>query len=112
MRFLLFLAGFSVAAFCVWTAFRAARSPIRHPFGWAFISLLCAPVTTFNLDTGSVHTGLFSLDLFGIGYTQLSPHGPTLLSLAFPVGAFLFLSRRRSLVAAAHPMMPENQLPK
>jgi hypothetical protein len=110
--YVLLLGGLIVAAFAIRTALIAYRSPIRHPKWWAFVCLVCAPVTTLNADAGSFSTNLLSLNLFGIGYSKGLPDGPTLISIAFPVGALLFLARRRKLVASAHPMLPEDQLPE
>jgi hypothetical protein len=56
MRYVLIGVGLLIAAFTVRTAAMAFRSRIRHPWWWAFVCLLCAPVVTFNLDTGALTT--------------------------------------------------------
>ena len=101
MRYVLLLSGVLIAALAVRTAVVAFRSPIRHRWWWTFISLLCAPVTTFTVDTGTLSTNLLSVLLFGIGYWHTLPSGPTIIEVGFPAGALLFLSRRRKLVSAA-----------
>jgi hypothetical protein len=111
MRYILLLGGLLIAVFAVRTAILAFRSPIRHRWWWTFICLLCAPVTTFNVDTGTLSTDLLSVLLFGVGYWQTLPDGPTIIQVGFPAGALLFLSRRRKLVSAARPMLAEDQLP-
>ena len=109
MRYVLLAGGLLIAIFTVRTAVLAFRSPIRHPWWWAFVCLLCAPVTTFNVDAGTLSTKLLSVLLFGIGYWQTLPSGPIIIQVAFPAGALLFLSRRRKLVSAARPVMAEDE---
>jgi hypothetical protein len=46
-----------------------------------------------------------------VGYWHALPSGPTIIQVAFPTGALLFLNRRRKLVAAARPALSEDQLP-
>ena len=111
MRLVLVLLGLGIAGFCLRTAFQAFRSPILHPWWWTFVCVLCAPVTSFNIDTGALSTNVLSGVLFGIGYWHALPNGPTVVQTGFPVGALLFLQRRRRLIAAARPMLAEDQVP-
>lgn len=111
MRYLLFAAGLLIALFTLRAASLAFRSQIQHPWWWTFVCLLCAPVATLNVDTGALTTQLLAFNLFGLGYWHALPSGPTTIQVAFPVGALLFLNRRRKLVSAARPMMPEDQPP-
>jgi hypothetical protein len=69
-------------------------------------------VTTLNVDAGQLSSNVVSVLLFGIGYWQTLPSGPTIIQIGFPAGALLFLSRRRRLVAAWRPMLAEDRLPK
>jgi hypothetical protein len=111
MRYVLFVGGLLIVVFAVRTAIVAFRSTIRHPWWWAFVCLLCAPVTTLDLTAGRLSTDLLSILPFGFGYWQGPPGEPTLIQVGFPIGALLFLQRRRKLVSAFRPMMPEDQLP-
>jgi hypothetical protein len=109
--YIFLLAGLLIAAFTLRTAVTAFRSPIRHPWWWTFICLLCAPVTTLNVDTGALTSNLLSVLLLGVGYWHTLPNGPTIIQVGFPTGALLFLSRRRKLVSAARPMLAEDKPP-
>ena len=111
MIYALVVLGLAIAAFAVRTAIIAYRAPILHPWWWAFVCLICAPVTTFNLSTGRLATQILAFNLFGFGYWHGLPAGPTIVQVAFPAGAVLFLSRRRRLMRAARPAMAEEQLP-
>ena len=111
MRYVLLLAGLLIVVFTLRAAVTAFRSPIRHPWWWTFICLLCAPVTTLNADTGTLSTNLLSFLLFGAGYWHALPSGPTIIQVGFPAGPLLFLNRRRKLIRAARPMLAEDKLP-
>ena len=98
-------AGFGIA-----TAIRAYRSQIRRRWLWILISLLGAPVTTMNWATGQVRTQALRIQVVNVGVVRPSPNEPWFLSVAFPVGAFLFLSRRKKLLADARPLLSEERL--
>jgi len=98
-------AGFSVA-----TAIRAYRSRIRRRWLWILISLLGAPVTTMNWTTGQVRTQTLRIQLANVGVVRPGPNAPWFLSVAFPIGAFVFLSRRKKLLADARPLLAEEHL--
>ena len=111
MRLFLIILGIGIAAFCSWTAIQAFRSPIRHPWWWAFVSVLCGPVTTICVEGCTLSTKLLAVIVLGVAYGHSVPDGHTVIQLGFPAGALLFRSRRRQLLAAARPMLAEDQLP-
>src|SRR5436305_2927483 len=102
-RILLSLGAAFAAGFGVATAIRAYRSQIRRRWLWILISLLGTPVTTMNWATGQVRTQTLRIQLFNVAVLKPGPHAPWFLSVAFPLGAFLFLSRRKKLLADARP---------
>ncbi len=105
------VAALGLAAFGLWTAWTAFRSPINHPYWWAFVSLLGAPVTTFDWASGHVSTQLLSLQLLNAGFIIDPTTAVATVSLAFPAGALLFRQRRRQLVLVRFPLRPDDQLP-
>jgi uncharacterized membrane protein len=111
MRYLMLGAGLLIAVFTFRTALLAFRSQIEHPWLWTFVCLVCAPVATLYVDTGTLTTQILAANLLGIGYMHALPNGPNVIHLAFPAGAVLYLNRRRKLISMARPMMPEDQLP-
>ena len=92
------------------TAIRAYRSQIRRRWLWILISLLGAPVTTMNWATGQVRTQALRIQVVNVGVVRPAADAPWFLSVAFPLGAFLFLSRRKKLLADARPLLPEERL--
>ena len=111
MIYALVVLGLAIAVFALRTAVIAFRAPILHPWWWTFVCLVCAPVITFDLSTGRLGTQILAFNLFGFGYWHTLPAGPTMVQVAFPAGAVLFLNRRRRLMRAARPLMAEDQLP-
>ncbi len=109
-RILMTVAAVFAAGLGLVTAIRAYRSRIRRRWLWVLISLLGAPVTTMNWATGQVRTRTLSIQLVNVGVVRPGPDAPWLLSVAFPLGAFLFLSRRKRLLADARPLLPEDRL--
>lgn len=105
---ILLFAGIASLIFCVATARRAWRSPIRHRWWWTFVCIVCAPVMTYNGKTGSVSTSMFSASLFGLGVGTNWNGG--WVQFAPPLGALVFLQRRRALIAAALPARSDADL--
>ena len=52
---------------------------------------------SLNWTTGALNIQPFSFLLLGAGFTQAGPYAPLLLTFGLPVGAVVFLARRRSL---------------
>jgi hypothetical protein len=100
--------GLAVLAFALRIAWMALRSPVRHRYWWAFVSTVCAPTISLDLNTGAISSHLFSFVILGVSWVQ----GGTgsLIDLGVPCGALLFLQRRRQLVAAAYPALSEEAL--
>lgn len=96
---ILLFAGIASLIVSVATARRAWRSHIRHRWWWTFVCLVCAPVMTYDGRTGRVSTSVLSASLFGLG-VGTNPNGGW-VQFAPPLGALLFLQRRRALIAAA-----------
>ena len=109
-RILMSIAAVLAAGFSVVTAIRAFRSRIRRRWLWILISLLGAPVTTMNWATGQLRTQTLRIQLVNVGVVRPGPNAPWFLSVAFPLGAFLFVSRRKKLLADARPLLPEDRL--
>jgi hypothetical protein len=63
---------------------------------WAFVALLGAWVVTLDWSSGVITTSLFRVQLLGGGAFKGGPGAPWMLSLAFPAGAILAISRVRA----------------
>ena len=102
MALLFLLVAVLVLAISLVAAVLAARSPIRHKWLWVAISLLGAPGVIVDWNTGQFLTRIALIQVFGVGVSRSNgPGAHWLITVAFPLGAVIFLSRRRALIARA-----------
>jgi len=79
---------------------------------WLWILAIILGVGSFSLNwtTGTWHFTLLYVSLFGAAATA-APYGPWMLSISIPLGAIVFLLRRKGIgaapVAARHPRTPQ-----
>ena len=91
-----------VLAISLVAAVLAARSPIRQKWLWVAISLLGAPGVTVDWNTGQFLTRVALIQVLGAGVSRSTdPGAHWLITVAFPLGAVIFLARRRALIARA-----------
>ena len=81
--------GLFVLGFVIWTARRAYVSPILHPLRWTLVCLVCAPVATFDSSTGEVGLEILTATILPVSCDL--EEKASIVSIAFPAGAFLFL---------------------
>jgi hypothetical protein len=110
LRVLMTLAAMFVLVFSLITAVYAYRSDIRLRKTWAFIAILGTPVTIMNWRTGTFVTRALSVQVLGVGAVRPGSEAPWFLRVAFPMGAVLFRTRRRALIAAHRPLRSDDQI--
>ena len=105
----LFLLGVIVMPLvCLYALVTCMRAPIkRRKVLWALFTVVGFFSVSMNWSTGDVHLVPFYFQLFSASF-QAAPYGPWQLSLSFPLGAVWFLVRRRHLVAAMPPPLPQD----
>jgi hypothetical protein len=69
----------------------------RRKWLWMILVALGCGQFTINWTTGDIATRLVSVQLMGSGAAAAGPYAPWLVSFSLPVGAFLFIYRRRQL---------------
>lgn len=97
--------------FVIFTAISCFRAPIKkRKWLWIiFILFGCVFETSLNWtsgelsglinnSSGSYRIAFGSLKFLGAGYSRASVYSPVMISIAFPLGAIIFLIRRRKLV--------------
>jgi hypothetical protein len=96
---------FAVLAFCIlipafilYALVVCIRSPIRRKWLWIIFILFGLIRFRFDWTTGLYDIQPLTLQLLGVGCVQASPYSPWLFELALPVGALVFLIRRRKLI--------------
>jgi hypothetical protein len=84
------------------------RTKVRRKWLWIIFILLGVGAVHFDWTTGAFSYQIFHLNLFGVGVMATSPYSPWIFELGFPLGAVIFLLRRRSL-ALPKPPPPGSQ---
>ena len=80
----------------------AALSPIHRKWLWVAISLLGAPGVSVDWNTGQFLTRVALIQVLGVGVSRSrDPGAHWHITVAFPLGAVIFLARRRALIARA-----------
>ena len=100
-RLLFVIAAVLVLSASLGTAVFALRSRVRRRWLWSLVSVLGLPVATLNWTTGEISTRVLAVQLLGIGVRSREASAEWLLSVAFPLGAAVFLSVRQRLMAKA-----------
>jgi len=102
LHWLMLLAVAGEIALMVYALVRCAMTPLRRRKWMWILFVLCGfGGLTFNWTNGAIDYRILNVQLFGIGFSKGGPYAPWLLSLSLPVGALVFLARRRHLVAMA-----------
>ena len=101
---LILLVALGVFLFTLVAGLIAARSPIQRKWLWVVIALLGAPGKSIDWTNGRFLDGVVPIQVLSVGFWPSLPYSHWRLTLAFPLGAVIFLARRRALIvqAAAH----------
>jgi hypothetical protein len=91
-----------ILAISLVTAIIAASSPIRHKWIWAVIALLGSPGVTVDWDTGAFLDRVAMIQVLSVGVSRSTEPGRHWhLTVTLPLGAVIFLARRRALIASS-----------
>lgn len=99
LHYLVLFCCVAVPIFILVTLVLAFKTPIaRRKWLWRLFVALGLVQFTLNWTTGEFNIQPISFMLLGAGFHQASPYGPYILSVALPIGALVFLARRKSLM--------------
>lgn len=87
------------------------RTPIpKKKWMWVLFVLVGLGKFQFNWTTGDFAQSYGSIQLFGAGASTGGPYAPWILTFSIPIGAIVFLTRRRKWLtaAAAAPQVDES----
>lgn len=89
-----------IALFVIYVLVLCFRTPIaKRKWLWLVFVALGVVRFFFNWTTGSLNVQFFSVAVPGVSAFSAGPYAPLILSFSIPVGAIVFLLRRRALVA-------------
>jgi hypothetical protein len=101
-HYAVFALAVSVPIFIVYALVACARTPLpRRKWLWMLFIAVGLVQLQFNWSDGAWDVLPLSFLLLGAGFTQASPVAPVIFGVAFPLGAAVFLARRRALRPAA-----------
>ena len=84
-----------VPVFTLWVLVLCIRTKMRRKILWSILILLGATTLTLNWTTGEMDFQLFSLHLPSARYYKAGIYAPWIFSVSFPLGAVMFLIKRR-----------------
>ena len=86
-----------VPVFVIWTVVLCARAKIRKK--WLWIAFILAGITKLNLTwtTGQMDFHPIAFQIPGAGVMKMGLYAPWILTVSFPLGAILFMVKRRKL---------------
>ena len=88
-----------VPIFIIWIVVLCARTKMRRKWLWIIFILLGIIQVKLNWTTGQIGVQPLSFQLFGAGAAKMGLYAPWILTVSFPLGAILFLVKRKRLEA-------------
>lgn len=97
LHFLVFGLAIAIPLFIIYAIVVCARTRIDKR-KWLWLIFIALGLSQFQLNwtTGALNIQPLSFLLLGVGFMKAGPAAPLVLSVAFPLGAVVFLARRRS----------------
>ncbi len=91
----------AVPLFSIYALVLCIRTPLKRKWLWILFILMGVTTLRLNWSTGGMGFQLVSVQLLGASFSRSGLVGPWIFGLSFPLGAVLFLRRRRSLMVQA-----------
>ena len=100
LHYIVFGLAITIPLFIVFTLVLCFRTPIaKRKWLWLVFVALGFVQLSINWTDGSYGIQPISFALLGAGFFSAGPYAPIILNIAFPLGAVVFLYKRRSLGA-------------
>jgi hypothetical protein len=98
LHYLVFALAIAIPLFIVATLVVCFRTPIGKE-KWLWVVFVAVGLVQFSLNwtDGSYQIQPISFSLLGAGYFRAGPYAPLILTVALPIGAIVFLVRRKRL---------------
>jgi hypothetical protein len=99
VQYIVLAATVIVPLFILYALVLCARTSIpKRKWLWILFILVGFAQVTLNWSDGNVHINPLRVQLFGAGFWKAGPFAPWLLSVSLPIGAIVFLLRRKKWV--------------
>lgn len=101
-HYLILLGAIAIPAFIVLALILCIRTPMsKRKWLWILFILIGVVRVSLNWTTGAIDINPLGFQLLGAGFSKASPYAPVILMVAVPVGAIVFLIRRKSWLESA-----------
>lgn len=90
-----------IPVFIIWTIILCARTKIRKKWLWIIFILIGITKLNLNWTTGQMGFQPIAFQIPSMGMMKMGPYAPWILTVSFPLGAILFLIKRRKLQSKA-----------
>lgn len=100
-HYILLALAVAVPVFIVWTIVLCARTKIRKKWLWIIFILVAVAKLNLNWTTGQMGFQPIAFQIPGSGIAKMGLYAPWILTISFPLGAIMFLIKRRKLIASA-----------
>jgi len=88
-----------IPIFILYSLISCIRTPMeKRKWLWIIFIIIGFMGFSLNWTTGQIATKLFNIQLFGVAALAASPYAPWVITVSFPLGALIFLLRRKSLI--------------
>ena len=87
----------AIPIFIIWTVVLCARTKIRKKWLWIIFILFGIAKINLNWTTGQMGFQPIAFQIPGAGMAKMGLYAPWILTVSFPLGAILFLIKRRKL---------------
>ncbi len=100
IHYVILLNVIGLPVFILYALIQCVRTRIKRKWLWIPFILIGIGEVTANWTTGQIRLQPLAVHLLGAGFARWGLYGPWMVSVAFPLGAVLFLKKRRKLRAA------------
>lgn len=99
LHYVVFLLAIVIPLFCIYAFILCVRTPLQKR-KWVWLIFISFGFMKFSLNwtDGSYAFQMLSFLVLGAGYFQQTVYSPIILQIALPLGAILFVYRRKSLM--------------
>ncbi len=97
LHYVLLVLAIIVPIFIIWTLVLCIRTKIRKKWLWLIFIILGIFQIKLNWTTGQMGIQPLAVQLFGAGFSKMGLFAPWILSVAIPIGAIVFLIKRKKL---------------
>lgn len=101
-HYVLFSLALIIPVFIIWTIILCARTKIRKKWLWIIFILIGITSLNLNWTTGQMGFQPIAFEIPGVGMVKMGLYAPWILKVSFPLGAILFLIKRRRLQSKAN----------